>query len=88
MGRRRRKVVRIPKKHLPKLFACPKCGKETVTVQIYRDQGRATVGCGSCGLKEEFSIRPAQSEIDVYCMFTDKMYGSQRRSTTSEVKSP
>jgi transcription elongation factor Elf1 len=46
------------------------------------------VGCGSCGLKEEFLIRPAQGEIDVYCMFTDKMYGSQRRTTPSEVKSP
>jgi transcription elongation factor Elf1 len=86
MGRRRRKVVRIPKKHLPKLFACPRCGKETVTVQIYRGEARATVACGSCGLREEFPIKPAQSEIDVYCMFTDKMYG-RRRAPASEVKS-
>ena len=80
MGRRRKKVVRIPKKHLPKLFPCPKCGKETVRVEIFRDHAGATVGCGSCGMKEEFPIKPAQSEIDVYCMFTDKLYGRFKKA--------
>ena len=86
MGRRRRKVVHIPKKRLPKFFSCPKCGKETVRVEILRDEGRAIVGCSSCGVQEEFPVKVAQGEVDVYCMFTDKVYGSSRRSSVTNAK--
>lgn len=87
MGRRRRKVVHIPRKHLPKFFSCPRCGKATVRVEIFREDGRAAVGCSSCGLKEEFPIKAAQGEVDVYCMFTDKVYGSSKRASAAGVKS-
>lgn len=86
MGRRRRKVVRAPKKHLPKLLSCPKCGKNTIRVEIFRDQNHAVVGCGSCGIKDEFPIKPAQGEIDVYCMFTDKFYGKPKTASTPDIK--
>ncbi len=86
MGRRRRKVVHIPKKRLPKFFSCPRCGKETVRVEIFRDQNRAIVGCSSCGLQEEFQIKSAQGEVDVYCMFTDRVYGTSRRASTLSPK--
>jgi transcription elongation factor Elf1 len=86
MGRRRRKVVHIPKKRLPRFFSCPRCGKETVRVEIFREEGRAAVGCSSCGLQEEFPIKAAQGEVDVYCMFTDRVYGSSRKVPAADDK--
>jgi transcription elongation factor Elf1 len=87
MGRRRKKVVHIPKKRLPKFFSCPRCGKETVRVEIFRDEGgRAVAQCSSCGLKEEFIVKSAQGEVDVYCMLTDRVYGTQKRTPITKAK--
>jgi transcription elongation factor Elf1 len=86
MGRRRKRMVRIPKKRLPKFFSCPKCGKETVRVEIFRDEKRAVTGCSSCGFREEFQVKPAQGEVDVYCMLTDKVYGYSRRSSATNTE--
>jgi transcription elongation factor Elf1 len=86
MGRRRRKVIRIPKKRLPKFFSCPLCGKETIRVELFRNEERAVVSCSSCGVKEEFNVSPAQREIDVYCMFTDKIYGGSKKPFPQELK--
>ncbi len=86
MGRRRKKVVHIPKKRLPKFFSCPRCGKETVRVEISREDGRATARCSSCGLQEEFPVKPAQGEVDVYCMLTDRVYSSSRKTPITKAK--
>jgi transcription elongation factor Elf1 len=87
MGRRRKKVVHIPKKRLPKFFSCPRCGKETVRVEITReDGGHALAKCSSCGLQEDFEIKQAQGEVDVYCMLTDRVYGSKKRAPLTNTK--
>ncbi len=86
MGRRRKKVVHIPKKRLPKFFSCPRCGKETVRVEINREDGHAVAQCSSCGLKEEFQVRPAQGEVDVYCMLTDRVYSTIKRTPVTRAK--
>jgi transcription elongation factor Elf1 len=44
------------------------------------------VGCSSCGLKQEFQAKPAQGEVDIYCMFTDAVYGSARKTPAIEGK--
>jgi transcription elongation factor Elf1 len=87
MGRRRKKVVHIPKKRLPKFFSCPVCGKETVRVEIKRDEGNhATAQCSSCSLSEEFQIKHAQDIIDVYCMLTDRVYSTLKRTPVTKQK--
>ncbi len=74
MGRRRRKVVKLPKKKLPKIFQCPSCGEESVNVRILREKNLAEVTCSKCGLSASIPVSPADQPIDIYCKFSDKVY--------------
>jgi len=70
--RRKRKIVRIPKKRLPDIFSCSKCGINTVRVVMNKVKQIAIVKCGNCGLQAEFSTIYADQPIDIYCKFIDK----------------
>ena len=55
-------------------------------VEIIREDGGHSVAqCSSCGLKEEFTVKSAQGEVDVYCMLTDRVYGTQKRTRVTPV---
>jgi len=75
MGRRRRKVIRMPKKRLPKVFLCPRCGKEAIKIEISTGSENAVVKCGSCGLVVDMPKKEPFEEVDVYCSFIDNYYG-------------
>lgn len=73
MGRRKRKVVRAPKKKLPNVFLCPKCGINAVRV-ITKNPHQALVKCGNCGFDLQVPIGTRDHPVDLYCKFTDLFY--------------
>ena len=38
MGRKRKSVVRFNRKQLPKIYLCPKCGKQSITIEILKNR--------------------------------------------------
>jgi transcription elongation factor Elf1 len=72
MGRRRRRVAKVVKKKLPKIFICPACGEESVRVNLKGQSGKAIIQCGSCKIKDEFEVLSSTGIVDVYCKFTDR----------------
>lgn len=87
MGRRRRqKVVRRAQKRIPKVFNCPKCGKDTVTINLVKPstlegRGIATLTCGNpdCKLQDSVETTFISDPVDAYGDFIDKFYGEQEQ---------
>jgi len=74
LGRKRRKIIRRPIRSPPKVFVCPLCGAQAVTVG--RAEGfRAVVSCGSCGVSHEVPWLKSYLPIDAYSTWYDIVTG-------------
>jgi|Deesub1362B_J571_1020462.scaffolds.fasta_scaffold03610_5 transcription elongation factor Elf1 len=78
MGRRRRrkKVIRRVIRRLPSIFECPSCGAQAIRIEMKKEEGIATIQCGSCGLTDTIRITPLSEPVDVYGEFIDKYYAT------------
>ncbi|HDI74341.1 MAG: hypothetical protein DRJ52_07300 [Thermoprotei archaeon] len=86
MGRRRkrRKIIRRPKKRIPKIFICPNCGEKSVSVRLDKENMKVTVRCGVCGLTGTFDLTPIYQPVDYYGKFVDKFHTGEIIPAKSE----
>ena len=77
MGRRRKKTLRVIRRTLPKVFACPRCGMITIRITSEEDETSHDqvyhIACGNlaCGLRRELRYQIKRADIDVYNTFVD-----------------
>jgi len=72
--RRRRKVVRVVRRSLPKVFVCPRCGGHSIKVTMDETKLAANIQCSLCGLKGELPASSTTQPVDIYCKFSDMFY--------------
>ncbi len=69
--------MRVVRRQLPKVFACPRCGMLTIRITSREDETSQDtvflVACGNtaCGLRRELRYPVRRAEIDVYNQFVD-----------------
>ncbi|MEM1567374.1 MAG: hypothetical protein QXI84_02740 [Thermofilaceae archaeon] len=73
MGRRKsRKRIKLrPRRMLPKVFQCPRCGSVSVSVVTDKSGGLVQVRCVTCGLSADFEYREFYQPVDYYAKFLD-----------------
>jgi transcription elongation factor Elf1 len=77
MGRRRKKTLRVVRRTLPKVFACPRCGMISIRITSHEDETSQDnvyqIGCGNlaCNLRRELRYAQKRDSIDVYNTFVD-----------------
>jgi len=74
VGRRRRKVIRVPRRSLPKVFTCVVCGRKAVVVKVLREEGHAVVHCGACDRHDTLEAPPGVAPVDIYSQWCDSFY--------------
>ncbi|MGI0091426.1 MAG: hypothetical protein ACREBS_06925 [Nitrososphaerales archaeon] len=81
MGRRKRRVVHIVRKTLPKVFTCPNCGM--VSVRLQPKDTTTIISCGSCGTSQEIP-NAGKEPIDIYNEFVDRFNAGQTGAPAPE----
>jgi len=78
MGRRRRKIIKRVVKPFPRVFTCPICNEQAVTVYHEEGSSRAKVMCANCKASAEVRWLPAYMPVDAYAEFYDIVTGAKR----------
>ncbi|MEN3047189.1 MAG: transcription elongation factor 1 family protein [Candidatus Caldarchaeales archaeon] len=81
MGRRRRKIIKRTPKPFPKVFYCPLCNQQAVTV-VNVSGYVARVSCGNCGVSHDVPWYRSSMPVDAYSIWYDVVMG---RVTEEEV---
>ncbi|MEN2974021.1 MAG: hypothetical protein ABDH32_00385 [Candidatus Caldarchaeales archaeon] len=85
VGRRRRKIIKKrPVRPLPKIFVCPLCNVEAVTVHRLKDEEYADVACSNCKTRVRVRWHPSYSEVDAYTEFYDIVTGAKKVEVVAE----
>jgi transcription elongation factor Elf1 len=72
MGRKRKRIVRVTRRQLPKVFSCPQCGMISIRIIVKANESSKIV-CGNCGVNwEKSNVSKYTEAIDIYNEFVDK----------------
>jgi len=73
MGRRKskRRIRPRPRRRLPTVFQCPRCGTVSVSVSVDKSNEVVHVRCMTCGLSADFEYREFYQPVDYYAKFLD-----------------
>ena len=77
MGRKRRKIIRRPPRRIPKVFYCPLCNQQSVTV-VNVTTYSAEVSCGNCGTTHVVPWYRSSMPVDAYSTWYDVVTGRRK----------
>jgi transcription elongation factor Elf1 len=72
MGRRKRRVVKVFRRKLPRILTCPRCGNISLIVERVSDD-LVNIKCGTCHLLYPYPAPKEKEYIDTYNEFIDKV---------------
>lgn len=77
MGRKRRKIIKRAPRRIPRVFYCPLCNQQSVTV-VNVSGYSAEVSCGSCGTALTVPWYRSSLPVDAYSIWYDVVTGRRR----------